>query len=748
MGGIQVSEGSWQKFEADIRELARLRWGVEPQPRLIAGVKFDCVLEISWDRLVVVEITKNNNLDKIRGDINRLGIARLSAFTNENIYVEAFIVISGIVTEAMFETGTKVKVKVADKGAFQRFFFDHKLYASSRRALQFGSAVDPITGKPDSASYVPVLYSRTRDGRRMDVAEIGRLLSAGHTVVLTGEYGAGKSRCVKEAFDVLSASEETPLLLSIDLRRSWGLTSGVEILRRHLDEIGMAASADNLVRALNAGRITILLDGFDEIGAQSWSKDATDLRAVRHATLKGVRDIVSKSKNGILICGREHYFNSTEEMLSALGVKPADLELLRVEDQFTEEEMEIFLQNISLDVVLPDWLPRRPLMCQAVASLDDNTRSKMFNESDADVVFWRSFMDIVCEREAKIKDILKKETIFDILQRLGRVTRAKIENLGPLSPSEIQKSFQGALGHSPSEESAVMLQRLPGLGRVGSDTEERKFIDIFILDGLRALDVAMIVRSDERAVTQDVWFNGLEELGQRILAAEMRTPEKFTPFRAFARDSSREKNRVLAGDIVASAVRSAEAVDFKGLEVSETVIGQLDLEHCSVSNLRVSHSLIQELIVPAIPPVGVEFEKCQIGKVFGITDRGAIPNWLKPSEVEEMESAANVSRIKSMNLEPQLRVMVTILKKVFLQKGSARQEDALLRGLGQIDRHGAAEEILRILKREGLIKVAPGDHGNLYIPERRHMDRIRKIVGELGTSKDPIWLEVAALKRK
>jgi len=241
--GGHVTDISWQKFEADIREVARLKWGVEPQQKVISGVKFDCVLELSWDHLVIVEITKNNTLDKVRGDINRLALARTACFTQENIYVEAFIVLSGIVTAAMLSAGEAVKVKVSDRGAFQRFLFDHKQYAATRRALQFGSAVDPITGRPDTASYVPVLYSRTRDARRMNVTEIGRLLTAGHSIILTGEYGAGKSRCVKEIFDILAASSETPLLLSIDLRRSWGLTSGAEIVRRHLEEVGMVEQA-------------------------------------------------------------------------------------------------------------------------------------------------------------------------------------------------------------------------------------------------------------------------------------------------------------------------------------------------------------------------------------------------------------------------------------------------------------------------------------------------------------------------
>ena len=735
---------SWQEFEKRVRDTAHLMWGVEPRPREIAGVRFDCVLELSWNHYVIVEITKNNSLDKIRGDINRIVLAR-NTLVAEQVVADSFIVVSKPPTNAMMQAGASSKIRVVTPSVFRRLFFDGKVYVASRAKLQFGSAVNPETGLPDMADYVPVQYKDVGTGRSISLEAMSGMLERNHKIVLTGEYGSGKSRCIKEIFEILNKGDRIDYFLSIDLRRCWGLQSANEIIRRHLDEVGMSGTADAVVRAFNSGAITFLLDGFDEIAAQSWSKNTSDLKEVRMSTLKGVRDIVKMTKRGVIICGREHYFNSSEEMLQCLGLKKKDAEIIKCEDEFTDEQMEQFLENFSADLILPDWLPKRPLMCQAVSHLDQDSLSRMFTESNGDVEFWQTFMDVVCEREARIRDVLNKDSIFDILKTLSRTTRTKNGNLGPLSFSEIQQAFVSAVGQSPTDESVAMLQRLPGLGRVGADSDERQFIDSFILEGLRAVDVSSAVENNEHTILQDMWINPLGVLGQRILSEKISDSGAFQKYRGFANQASNSKNRLIAGDIVASAIRGSIELNFNDLYLSEAVIQELDIASPKVIGLTISDSLIEEIRIPQWIGVGLQLRDCQIGKAFGITDPRAMPAWMKNCEVAEYESAENVSRIKTMQLKPQHRILMTILKKLFLQKGAGRQEEALLRGLGQIDRRGHTNTIIRVLMREKMITTARGDHGMLYIPHRHHTARVKTIIAELATSRDPIWLEIDAL---
>ena len=66
----------------------------------------------------------------------------------------------------------------------------------------------------------------------------------------------------------------------------------------------------------------------------------------------------------------------------------------------------------------------------------------------------------------------------------------------------------------------------------------------------------------------------------------------------------------------------------------------------------------------------------------------------------------------------------------------------MLRGLGQVDRKGHTNEILRILIAEGLLKKTKGRHGNLFIPNRKYKTRVGKILAELNLSEDALWTQL------
>jgi hypothetical protein len=152
--------------------------------------------------------------------------------------------------------------------------------------------------------------------------------------------------------------------VAIDLRKAWGLKDRYEILRRHLQDLNLAAHADEFIKAYNAGMLILLLDGFDELGVQLWSDDSSALKAMRYDALAGVRDLIANQQNGVLICGREHYFDSNEELLAALGLASADVALLRTKDEFSIEEITEFLKVNEKDIDIPQWLPRKPLTCE------------------------------------------------------------------------------------------------------------------------------------------------------------------------------------------------------------------------------------------------------------------------------------------------------------------------------------------------------------------------------------------------
>ena len=112
-----------------------------------------------------------------------------------------------------------------------------------------------------------------------------------------------------------------------------------------------------VVRALNRNSLVLLLDGFDELGSQSWSTDETRLRQLRARALAGVRDLITKTKPGCLIAGREHYFSSNEEMMTSLGLSNANTIILQAKDEFTNDELKSYFDAAGLT-----WICR--LGCQ------------------------------------------------------------------------------------------------------------------------------------------------------------------------------------------------------------------------------------------------------------------------------------------------------------------------------------------------------------------------------------------------
>ena len=83
------------------------------------------------------------------------------------------------------------------------------------------------------------------------------------------------------------------------------------------------------------------------------------------------------------------------------------------------------------------------------------------------------------------------------------------------------------------------------------------------------------------------------------------------------------------------------------------------------------------------------------------------------------------------------------MKKIFLQKGAGRKEEALLRGLEMVDPK-AVGKIVNLLIKEKIIEKRKGHEGLLYRPVRAQTHRMKKMLAELTLSQDPLWLMVSA----
>ena len=516
---------SWANLEDRVREIATFIWDRPCNPGREAGVNVDAIVRLQTDHYIFIEITERRDLNKQREDVTKLVAAKLAA-NARNIYARCFSVIEGKVTPGMVEVASPHNIEVLSVDDFQKMFFDFASYRHARQLAPFGSAVNPLTGKRDETTYVQVDYVIEGGRREVGIKDIAAWLQEGRHVILLGEYGSGKSRCIKEVFGRLAdvAEKQIAYPIAIDLRESWGLKRAGELVRRHLTDLGLEAIQSNAIKAALTQSVIYLLDGFDEIGSQSWSSDDQQLRGIRAKSLEGVRDLITKTDAGILVAGRAHYFPSHEEMIQTLGVNLTKLIIISAKTEFSEEQIQEYFQQRDLDVSIPSWLPRRPLICQTVSEMSEEDVGRIFGAAADEAGFWDHFLDVVCARDARIRpSTFTADAILRVLIYLARITRGKSADVGPITLDDVHRAFEFAVGQMPVDQASAMLQRLPGLGRIGPESVERQFVDTAIMDSLRAKDVAAICKYDPQSlatVGAETWVNPLGDLGQRVASQQ------------------------------------------------------------------------------------------------------------------------------------------------------------------------------------------------------------------------------------
>ena len=190
---------NWQELEAHVRLIASCKWAAAANPEHVNGVNVDCVLKPSSDRWILIEITREVTLDKLRGDLAKFATVRPYLFSN-NVYAECYFVCEDEPPPSLVGTGSGVNVRVLSATGFERLLIDYPAYKHLRMQKRFGSAVDPESGSSDPRAYVAVRYIGVSHERTYSIADIDSLLRQGRRMILIGNYGTGKSRCVKELF--------------------------------------------------------------------------------------------------------------------------------------------------------------------------------------------------------------------------------------------------------------------------------------------------------------------------------------------------------------------------------------------------------------------------------------------------------------------------------------------------------------------------------------------------------------------
>src|SRR5579885_2995791 len=316
-----------REFEEEVRQVARWIWNLPAgagASDFIAGHEIDCVCRTD-DLIHLLECTAQRSLDKVRDDADSLLKAKRH-LENQGHTVKSWIITLHEPTPDQQAFARNHKIQILSLSQFRNRIFRANDYLNSRWAYRFGSASDPSSGAhilPDD-EYVEVPLKDPRTLKEYSVQEIATsLIESKANVVLLGPFGAGKSLTVREIFRLLRKrhfkTSEYPIPVALNLRDHWGQEETDEALRRHGSRIGFEGRHE-LVKAWNAGLLVLLLDGFDELAAQSWRIAAKDMRNTRHEAVRLVRAFLKENQGryGILITGRDHYFDSRDELCRSL----------------------------------------------------------------------------------------------------------------------------------------------------------------------------------------------------------------------------------------------------------------------------------------------------------------------------------------------------------------------------------------------------------------------------------------------
>lgn len=749
-------EKDWKKLENDVLTFSSILYGAPAKKENIEGIDFDAVIHLPQNQLILIEVTRNFTLDKIRGDINRLSTARMNLFLQGQM-AQCILVIHKEPTTDMETTANGAHIQLLSYEQFVNQVIDFEKYITLRSNKVFGSAINPSTGESDTQEYIPATYLSENGKKTFSIEDLCETLSQNNKIILLGEYGTGKSRCTKEIFAHITQNKKfsNKFILSINLREHWGAGTAEEIIVGHLKRVGFEVKLERILSLLESGKFILVLDGFDEVGSQTFGNSPEKRLSIRIKALQGVRELISLNKGGVLVTGRPHYFNSHEEMLDCLGlsVKDIGLRLIKCAEEFNDTQTSLYLSKLGVTTKCPIWLPKKPLIFNIISLIPNDERIKILENENGELPFWGQFLDAVCEREARIHSSINSKSVRNVLIELAKITRFSDFNLGRLTPKDFNECYEKATGTSPDEAGQLMLSRLCMIGRIEPESPDRQFVDKYVLQLLFAENIFNDISYKNEGILQENWKQRLDEFGISVLASWIQLYDLLDDALSLVfRMPDNGNSQAIIEILSALSLLKLNPIDLSGLQLKyaqsplfslgNTLFKNIKFYQCIFDKLTFENCLIDD-------SAHVIFDECMIDIVTGFAAEHSLPKWLVKSSIDNKQNTSNSSRIKDSNLPTSQKLLLSIIQKIFFQSGGGRQEDSLYKGGYQADfDKELIDSILKYLVQEGYITKSKDSSKNIYNPNRYYTERMRAIKDQLSLSKDPIWLDVLEFQSK
>lgn len=751
-----------EAFESEVRRIAQELF---PRARAFGPIKLDGRerdgVYIDGETIHIVEATTSRRSDKASYDLDKSAdlvkeLRKNYPETNFKIWLVTQNDPTADQVSHLSKCRKKAKcpVEICSYTDFSSKLINAREYLSARDNHPFGSIRKP---EEDSDFRVPkseyisldlLQYGTTNTLEIEDISN--RMTHVSGVFLLVGDYGAGKSMTLRQIYYnlqdnfLLNKSIKFPIYLN--LREHFGQNNPSEALLRHGTEIGLAVPSQ-LVAAWKAGYCHIFLDGFDELSSSRLVRGARRLRLARREAMRLVHQFVSDRRpdTSIFICGREHYFDSLEEMKSALNL-PHSFEHYTLND-FTPQQVKKYLEGKGYGSFVPDWLPTRPLLLgylavRGILKPADAELSSLSKEAG-----WDYLLDRIYQREARQIDPISIEpkSVREFAERLATHVRQTSAGRGPIHVQDLQRIFQDVFQMPADEKAETLIFRMPGLTAASGQDDVREFIDDDFVDACRAGDVVRFINFPRDYIDSNITNSMLDmnELGCAIAAykiSDMSSKALSNVLRLAVEKHSSYLSidilrimQILELDYVGEDVRIRDAL-YSNYVFSNTP---------KLKNVIFEECFFERVEMEDITTNGPKFISCIIGELHGCMNSNDCPNILA-SDLNEVTKVCDEAHTNADILDSQypeaLKVLLVTLRKIALQKGRGRKENALYRGLTPRAK-AYVPDILEIISEFDLAKPVTIRGNRIWQPNKSNISEIYHILNS------PSQMEVNLSKR-
>ena len=140
----------------------------------------------------------------------------------------------------------------------------------------------------------------------------------------------------------------------------------------------------------------------------------------------------------------------------------------------------------------------------------------------------------------------------------------------------------------------------------------------------------------------------------------------------------------------------------------------------------------------------IDFIRCHIVRLEGIAGSLNLPDSFESCEIDQYDDRGTNAAIVRSSLPDPIKVLLVMIRKLFIQRGRGRVDSALSRGIdGSLQIY--VDPVRNLLVSKGVIYSHISDRQTIWHGNRVHRSRMLKMLERPMDSDDPVMQAAAKL---